>query len=92
MARTHLDKRAHAEEIADRLANRDPDETAWRSSEPLIQLADAFREQVEAEVKVHRAIISAREAGHSWRAIGMALGISKQTAQQRFAKLVEAGI
>jgi hypothetical protein len=42
--------------------------------------------------QVNLAVISAREAGFSWTAIGMALGVSKQTAMQRFSKLVEAGV
>jgi hypothetical protein len=92
MARTYQDKVAHAEAIAERLANRDRTKDQWRSSEPLHRIADAFREQVAAERQVNLAIIAAREAGFSWTAIGMALGVSKQTAMQRFAKLVEAGV
>lgn len=30
-------------------------------------------------------VVSARSAGHSWEAIGLVLGISRQAAQQRFA-------
>jgi hypothetical protein len=92
MARTYLDKLAHAEEISDRLANREPGTVNWQSAEPTLRVAEAFRELVEAETKVNRAIMSAREAGASWTAIGHALGVSKQTAMQRFAKLVEAGV
>ncbi len=38
----------------------------------------------EARLNVHRWIDAARRAGMSWTAIGDALGISKQAAQQRF--------
>jgi hypothetical protein len=92
MARTYQDKAAHAEAIAERLANRDRTQDQWRSSEPLHRIAEAFRDQVAAERQVNLAVVSAREAGFSWTAIGMALGVSKQTAMQRFAKLVEAGV
>jgi hypothetical protein len=86
MARTNVEKQAAAEAIAERLANRNQEETLWRSSEPLRRIADAFRAQVSAEGKVVEAVKAAREAGFSWSAIGMMLGVSKQTAQHRFGK------
>jgi hypothetical protein len=87
MAKTHLEKLAAADAIAKRLANRNQEETVWRSSEPLRRIADAFRAQVAAEVKVAEAVKAARKAGFSWSAIGMMLGVSKQTAQHRFGKV-----
>jgi hypothetical protein len=87
MAKTHLEKLAAADAIAERLANRNQEETVWRSSEPLRRIADAFRAQVAAEVKVAEAVKAARKAGFSWSAIGMMLGVSKQTAQHRFGKV-----
>jgi len=86
MARTHLERLAAAEAIADRLANRDQEGTVWQSAEPLRRVAEASHQQVEAEAKVTEAIKAAREAGFSWSAIGMMFGVSKQTAQQRFGK------
>lgn len=86
MAKTHLEKLAAAEAIAERLANRNQEETVWRSSEPLRKVADAFREQVATEARVAEAVKAAREAGFSWSAIGTMLGVSKQTAQHRFGK------
>lgn len=77
---------AAADAIAERLASRDQDEMVWRSSEPLRRIADAFREQVAAEAKVAEAVKAARQAGFSWNAIGLMLGVPKQTAQQRFGK------
>ena len=87
MARTNLEKQAAAAAIAERLANRNQEETLWQSSEPLRRIADAFRTQVAAELKVAEAVKAAREAGFSWSAIGMMLGVSKQTAQHRFGKV-----
>jgi hypothetical protein len=86
MARTNLEKQAAADAIAERLANRNQEETQWQSSEPLRRIAEAFRAQVEAERKVAEAVGAARESGFSWSAIGMMLGVSKQTAQHRFGK------
>jgi hypothetical protein len=37
-----------------------------------------------AQLNLHRRVRSARRGGHSWAAIGYALGISRQAAQQRF--------
>lgn len=39
----------------------------------------------EADRLLHRAVTGARQAGHSWEAIGRLLGVSRQAAQQRFA-------
>jgi hypothetical protein len=39
----------------------------------------------EAERLLHQAVVGARQAGHSWEAIGALLGTSRQAAQQRFA-------
>ena len=87
MAKTHLEKLAAADAIAERLANRNQDETVWRSSDPLRRIADAFREQVVAEARVTEAVKAARTDGFSWSAIGMMLGVSKQTAQHRYGKV-----
>ncbi len=38
----------------------------------------------EADEALRRIVASAREAGASWAAIGGALGITRQAAQQRY--------
>lgn len=35
---------------------------------------------------LHRSVTSARAGGHSWQAVGDALGMSRQAAQQRFGR------
>ena len=86
MARTTLDKLAAADAIAERLANRNQDETIWHDAAPLHRIADAFREQVAAEKKVVEAVQSARAQGYAWSAIASMLGVSKQTAQHRYGR------
>jgi hypothetical protein len=45
----------------------------------------------EADRLLHHAVVGARQAGHSWEAIGALLGTSRQAAQQRFAARGEPG-
>lgn len=55
---------------------------------------DVYAEILEVAARAHdetrsilqSAVDSARRAGHSWEAIGRILGVSKQAAQQRFAR------
>jgi hypothetical protein len=37
-----------------------------------------------AELNLRRRVRAARRGGHSWAAIGYALGVTRQAAQQRF--------
>ena len=84
MARTISDKEQAAAEIAERLANRDVDETVWHDAAPLRQIAEAFADQVAAERRVAEAVAAARAEGCSWSAIAAMLGVSKQTAAARY--------
>lgn len=85
MARTIADKEQAAAEIAERLANRDVDETVWHDAAPLRQIAAAFADQVAAERRVAEAVTAARAEGCSWSAIAAMLGVSKQTAAERYS-------
>ena len=84
MARTITEKEQAANEIAERLARRDPNETEWRDAAPLRRVAEAFQASVAAESELRQAVADARSEGRSWAAIGAMLGVSKQTAQQRY--------
>jgi hypothetical protein len=44
----------------------------------------ANRDLAVADLVLRRAVRVAKTAGHSWAAIGFALGVSRQAAQQRF--------
>jgi hypothetical protein len=84
MVRTTAEKEKIANDIADRLAQRDPAETEWRDAAPLRRIAEAFAASVSAESKLADAVADARAEGYSWAAIAAMLGVSRQNAQQRF--------
>jgi DNA-directed RNA polymerase specialized sigma24 family protein len=84
MARTIIEREQAAKEIAERLARRDPNETDWQDAGALHRVSDAFRATVDADMELARAVAAARVGGFSWAAIAAMLGVSKQTAQQRF--------
>lgn len=84
MARTIAEKEKVAAEIAERLASQ-ADEPAWRDAEPLRRIAEAFRVSVASEAALADAVHAARADGYSWAAIAAMLGVSKQTAQSRYA-------
>jgi len=55
---------------------------SWDKSIVLVRTAN--RDLKMAEVMLRRQVDVARRAGHSWAAIGLALGVTRQAAQQRF--------
>ncbi len=71
----------HRQYILDAVASRFEE---WdRSISDVIQ---ADRERKRADVLLRVRVNAARQSGHSWTAIGLALGISRQAAQQRFGR------
>jgi hypothetical protein len=50
----------------------------------IVLVRAANRDLKLAEAMLHRQVDLARRAGHSWAAIGLALGVTRQAAQQRF--------
>lgn len=54
-------------------------------SHPLDALAECCRAETALEKAMWETVGKAREAGHSWTEIGDALGVTKQTAWQRFS-------
>jgi len=53
-------------------------------------IAAAQRDADTAEHALNAAVARARQAGLSWSVIGAQLGVSRQAAQQRFARIVNA--
>jgi hypothetical protein len=56
----------------------------WES-DPIGALRECRSAATALEKAMHQTVMAARDAGHSWTAIGDALGITKQTAWERFA-------
>jgi hypothetical protein len=54
-------------------------------SQPLHALRECCRAENALEKAMWQTVRSAREAGHSWTEVGEALGVTKQTAWERFA-------
>lgn len=50
----------------------------------LRQVATASETMRADEVRLRQAVAAARERGRSWNQIGVALGVSRQAARQRF--------
>lgn len=55
-----------------------------RDDDGLARVAQAHRAAAEAQRDLHLAVEEARVAGHSWAAIGHALGVTRQAAFKRF--------
>ena len=56
----------------------------WQS-EPLDGLREACRASTALDKLTRESVQRAREAGHSWTQIGEALGVTKQTAWERYS-------
>jgi hypothetical protein len=55
-------------------------------SEPLEGLREACRVSTAIDKLTRESVARAREAGHSWAQIGEALGVTKQTAWERYSR------
>ena len=56
----------------------------WQS-EPLDGLREACRVSTALDKLARESVQRAREAGHTWTQIGEALGVTKQTAWERYS-------
>lgn len=54
------------------------------------ELAELITLRDDVEDAITRAVVGLREQGQSWQYIGDALGIKRQSAQERYAKAVAA--
>lgn len=78
-----MNETEHAEQLLDAL---DPATAAAENTEDLRAVADAADTLTSDEARLTETVEIARAYGRSWTRIGIALGISRQAARQRFAE------
>jgi hypothetical protein len=75
----------HADELAERFENYDPDPADEIDTGAVALLRAAIQERSQAERHLIDAIRSARDAGMSWSAIGTFVGTSGEAARQKYS-------
>jgi hypothetical protein len=80
----------HADELAKRFEDYEPDPADERSVEEYL-LERAALARARSERQIVDAVTAARAKNVPWQRIGELLGTSAQAAQQRYGAVVEAG-
>lgn len=78
----------HADELAARFENYEPDPADELEPRSVQALRAAVMERSAAERQVLAAVSQARDAGLSWSAIGHLLGTTGEAARQRYGSRV----
>jgi len=78
----------HADQLAERFENFDPDDAVEIPVEEYL-LRRAVIARARSEQQLLDAVAKARSAGVSWQKIGTLLGTSAQAAQQRYSSALE---
>jgi hypothetical protein len=68
----------------------DPSETPMDETTDLRAIADASEGVRAGQARVRELVQLARANGRSWGQIGIALGVSRQAARERFAEKIRA--
>jgi hypothetical protein len=87
MPRSIQDILDHADEIAERFENYEPEPGDERSVEEYL-LERAALARARSERQIVDAITTARTRGVTWTRIGELLGTSAQAAQQRYGNVI----
>lgn len=87
MPRSIQDILDHADELADRFENYEPDPSDERPVEEYL-LERAALARARSERQIVDAITAARSKQVSWVRIGELLGTSAQAAQQRYGNII----
>jgi len=90
MPRSIQDILDHADELAERFENYEPDPDDERPVEEYL-LERAALARARSERQIVDAITAARTKGVSWTRIGELLGTSAQAAQQRYGNVIATG-
>lgn len=84
----------HTEEEIKRAARfaeeSDPSGVSGDDTTDLRELAEAVDQVRAAEARVRELVARARANDRSWGEIGIALGVSRQAARERFAEKIRA--
>ena len=88
MPRTVEEILAHADELAARFENYEPNPADELDAATVRMLRAAVAERSEAERHLLEAVKQARKVGMSWSAIGTIVGTSGEAARQRYARRV----
>ncbi|MQA61680.1 MAG: sigma-70 family RNA polymerase sigma factor [Actinophytocola sp.] len=70
------------------LNSLDPDTTPAEDASDLREIGLALGELVSRQCRLEEAVVAARNNGRSWSEIGLVLGVSKQAARERYARLI----
>ena len=89
MPRSIQDILDHAEELAKRFEDFDPEQAEEIPPEEYL-LQRAVVARARSEQHLLDTVVTARGAGLSWQRIGAILGTSAQAAQQRYGMVVDA--
>lgn len=90
MPRSIQDILAHADELAKRFENYEPDPADERDPKAFDALRVAAMSRSAAEKDIFEAVRSARAAGYSWSLIGSLLGTSGEAVRQRYGDAIGA--
>ncbi len=74
----------HAEELAERFEQYQPQPEDERDKDVVIALRDAVLARSDAERRLRDAVAEARRRGISWSMIGSLVGTSGEAARQKF--------
>lgn len=88
MPRTVEEILAHAEELAARFEDYEPNPADEVDADAVALLRAAVAERSEAERHLLDAVRQARQVGMSWAAIGTLVGTSGEAVRQRYASKV----
>jgi hypothetical protein len=84
MPRSAKEILAHADELAKRFEDHEPDLADVKDARALRDVADAFSRAAASQSDLATAVSVARTEGHTWAAIGAMLGTSGEAARQRY--------
>ena len=84
MPRTAQEIMSQADHLAKHFEDHNPDSANVRDAASLRKIRKAFLRLAGAEEELLHAVLSAREDGQTWGAIGAMLGTSGEAARQRY--------